>query len=273
MAINAPTPIQNSKLQHHRSYRTAMNQLVNPTTQQFLLLSGLKPGMKVLDVGCGLGIMSLWIAEMIGPTGQVTAAETNENYLSIAQEIAAEESITNIRFDKMSNLDLTAKQNQYDFIYSRFFMLRLSTPSEMIQLIYNALHENGIFACESIILGREYCYPHSEPFDKWRQLNAALCAAQGKDPQTGMKLYHLMKQIGFDISIANLLQPVISTPKARKELVYNELAAQIPELIKAKLANEESLTDLLQEIEELVGDTEVFMAHSQSSQVTGTKKP
>ena len=50
-----------SDLQCDRNYRTAMNQLINPTTQQFLLLSGLKSGMRVLDVDCVLGIMSCWI--------------------------------------------------------------------------------------------------------------------------------------------------------------------------------------------------------------------
>jgi len=263
--------MDSNNLQHVREHRTALNQLINTATQQFLLLSGLKPGMKVLDVGCGLGFMSFWIAEIVGPEGSVTALESNDDYLNIAKEIAAEESLDNITFAKMSVGELAAQKENYDFVYTRFFMLRFQNPIEIIQLIHDALKEKGIFASESIILGREYCYPHSDAYDKWRQLNAALCSAQGKDPQTGMKMYNLMQEAKFDIAYTKLLQPVLTKHTQRQHLIYNDLQEHIPDLVEKKLADENSLAELAQDLKMLIDDPEVFMVYSQTCHLAGIK--
>ncbi len=46
-----------------------------------LLLSGLKPGDRVLDAGCGPGGISEVIAELVGPTGHVTGVDLSEERL------------------------------------------------------------------------------------------------------------------------------------------------------------------------------------------------
>jgi len=43
-------------------------------TEQFLLSAGVEPGMKVLDLGCGMGDVSLLAAKLVGTSGHVTAA-------------------------------------------------------------------------------------------------------------------------------------------------------------------------------------------------------
>ena len=53
------------------------NQLVNPSSQLFLLNSGLKAGMTVLDLSCGIGMMSCWLAKKVGTSGRVIAIDSN----------------------------------------------------------------------------------------------------------------------------------------------------------------------------------------------------
>ena len=48
-----------------------------------LLKPYIRTGMKVLDVGCGPGFFSIPMAEMVGPTGQVVAADLQEGMLDI----------------------------------------------------------------------------------------------------------------------------------------------------------------------------------------------
>lgn len=40
-----------------------------------LLRAGLKPGMSVLDVGCGTGVIAALAAQIVGPTGQICALD------------------------------------------------------------------------------------------------------------------------------------------------------------------------------------------------------
>lgn len=55
-----------------------LDHLFNSTTQKFILDAGLKPGMKVLDIGCGLGTMTSWLGKQVSPQGSIIAIDNNE---------------------------------------------------------------------------------------------------------------------------------------------------------------------------------------------------
>ena len=58
----------------------------NEQTQYFLQKHGLKPGMKVLDIGCGLGFMTQIIAERVGDSGKVVAIDNSDNQIKAASK-------------------------------------------------------------------------------------------------------------------------------------------------------------------------------------------
>jgi ubiquinone/menaquinone biosynthesis C-methylase UbiE len=47
-----------------------------------------KPGMTVLDVGCGMGFFSLGMAKMVGPEGKVLSLDLQEKMLQILEKRA-----------------------------------------------------------------------------------------------------------------------------------------------------------------------------------------
>jgi ubiquinone/menaquinone biosynthesis C-methylase UbiE len=57
----------------------------------------LKPGMRVLDVGCGPGRVSIPAAQRVGPEGQVVALDVQEGMLKKLQQRAAASGVANIR--------------------------------------------------------------------------------------------------------------------------------------------------------------------------------
>ena len=54
-------------------------------TAHTLKLAGLGPGMRVLDVGCGAGDVSLLAASIVGPSGSVTGVDMNADTVKLAQ--------------------------------------------------------------------------------------------------------------------------------------------------------------------------------------------
>ncbi|MBI1879335.1 MAG: methyltransferase domain-containing protein [Chloroflexi bacterium] len=61
-------------------------------------LGQIRPGERVVDVGCGAGIDSLIAAKMVGPTGQVIGVDMTPAMLNKARRAAAEAGLTNIEF-------------------------------------------------------------------------------------------------------------------------------------------------------------------------------
>ena len=54
----------------------------NEQTAYFLKKHGIQPGMKVLEIGCGLGMMTQIIANLVGKHGHVVAIDNNENQIN-----------------------------------------------------------------------------------------------------------------------------------------------------------------------------------------------
>ena len=48
--------------------------------------SGIKRGMRVLDLGCGVGDVSLWIAKLVGPTGLVVGVDESAEAIDVAEK-------------------------------------------------------------------------------------------------------------------------------------------------------------------------------------------
>ena len=57
-------------------------------TRQFFVSAGVEPGMKVLDLGCGMGDVSMLAAEMVGPTGSVIGIDRDRAIVERARERA-----------------------------------------------------------------------------------------------------------------------------------------------------------------------------------------
>jgi ubiquinone/menaquinone biosynthesis C-methylase UbiE len=53
-----------------------------------------KPGERVLDVGCGTGIVAREVASCLGATGAVTGIDLSTNMLAVARAAAAREGLT-----------------------------------------------------------------------------------------------------------------------------------------------------------------------------------
>ena len=62
----------------------------------FLEQAGLRPGMTMVDYGCGPGFVTLRAAEMVGPGGRVYALDIHEGMVSLAGSKAAEAGLTNV---------------------------------------------------------------------------------------------------------------------------------------------------------------------------------
>lgn len=50
--------------------------------------SAIRRGMRVLELGCGVGDVSLWIAKLVGPTGLVVGVDESAERIDLAQKRA-----------------------------------------------------------------------------------------------------------------------------------------------------------------------------------------
>jgi ubiquinone/menaquinone biosynthesis C-methylase UbiE len=68
----------------------SQDRILRPITQRLLREAGLQEGMRVLDLGCGTGAVSLLAAEIVGPSGSVVGIDQSADAIAKAEECTRE---------------------------------------------------------------------------------------------------------------------------------------------------------------------------------------
>lgn len=244
----------------------------NPTTQEFLIRSGLKSGMKVLDIGCGSGAMTCWLAKQVGNNGSVIAIENNENQLKAALKRAKNMALNNIEFKLLSAYDIETLKQQFDLVYCRFVLHHLNSPSQVIKKIFQVLKPNGIYAAEEGIVNFAFSYPHSSawgteytgpyPWIDNEETNM-------RDGNLGMKLFHKMYHAEFKILSANIVHPLLTTRDEKNLLLLGREELKEYELEHGK--TEQQWINEGRELKKMVEDPAQIAGFYASCQVAGVK--
>ena len=72
--------------------------LLAPITRRFFVEAGLSPGMRVLDIGSGMGDVAFLAAGLVGPEGAVVGADRAAAAVAAASDRARAEARTNVSF-------------------------------------------------------------------------------------------------------------------------------------------------------------------------------
>src|SRR5262245_5326606 len=81
-----------------------LHNLYGPGARRVLLHAGLQPGMRVADLGCGGGMVTTLLAELVGPTGQVVGIDFSGAQIAQARELLLP-SFSNVSFVEASATD------------------------------------------------------------------------------------------------------------------------------------------------------------------------
>src|SRR5215203_6739990 len=103
-----------------------INRVKWPTTEGLLGTAGLRAGMRVLDLGCGGGAVTLKIAALVGAEGEVVGIDLDPSILRLVQQEADGSKLpVTFRHLDAEELDEVAV---YDFAYSRYLLSHLRQP-------------------------------------------------------------------------------------------------------------------------------------------------
>lgn len=104
------------------------------------LKSALKPGLRVLDVGCGTGSITKDIAELVGPTGYVVGIDHTASFISEGKSQYAD--VANLEFIYADILNFQTDE-KFDLIVSARTFQWISTLDRAIEKLKSLLKPNG----------------------------------------------------------------------------------------------------------------------------------
>jgi ubiquinone/menaquinone biosynthesis C-methylase UbiE len=120
-------------------------QIIQPITERLLRESGVTRGMRVLDLGCGAGDVSLLAAEMVGPTGVVVGIDQSLPAIERAQGRTLRGDFRQIRFEA-SSVEEFFSADLFDVVVGRFVLIHQPSPSDFLRAAQRHVRPGGAIA-------------------------------------------------------------------------------------------------------------------------------
>ncbi len=247
-----------------------VNEVHGPDTRAFLLRAGLKPGMRVADIGCGIGTISCWIAEQVGVDGTVTGVDVSADQVATARRRADAAGIDNVTFTVASAYDTELEAEGFDLVFCRFVLMHLQRPEEALQEMRGLLRPGGILVVEDGDFTALFCHPPLAAFDRCMELYRVAGAQHGADFEIGRKLFALVRSVGFRAADVAMAQPVCVEGEA-KRLPEWTLAESASLLVEAQLATSAEISDLVKTLSAYAVQDGTAIGMARMMQVTAIK--
>jgi SAM-dependent methyltransferase len=129
----------------------------------------LRPGMKVLDLGCGPGRLAIPVAKQIGPHGEVVAMDIQPGMLQRTREKAQAAKLNNLRYLRAGAGEGRLTRGEYDRALLVTVLGEIPDRKAALQEIFDALKPGGMLSITEVIAD-----PHFQRRSTIRKLGNAV---------------------------------------------------------------------------------------------------
>ena len=147
----------------------------------------LRPGMDLLDLGCGPGSITLGLAQAVWP-GEVTGLDQNQKQVELARRAAADGRVQNARFITGDALALPFPDSSLDAVHCHGFLMHSPSIKEQLTEIVRVLKPGGILGSRDMDVPSSFIAPaHESNRGMWKMLGEVI-RREGGNPWMGRQL-------------------------------------------------------------------------------------
>ena len=186
-------------------------------TRRALDAAGLRRGSRVLDIGCGVGDVSLLVAEIVGEGGSVVGVDRAAEAISVAKARTAGEKAAVIEF-RLGPIDDIAEGQPFDALVGRFVLMHQTDPAATLRMAARHVRPGGLVvileSAMSACTAGFHSSPHSPTYDRITRLITDIIRAAGADIGMGLRLGEVFARAGLPRPTMWLQARVESGPDA-----------------------------------------------------------
>jgi len=140
---------------------------------QLIDRSGIKPGMTVVDLGCGSGAYTPYAARAVGNEGKVYAADIQSSMLrQLKRNLTRPEfrDIKNIEIKQAAAYELPLEDESIDLVYMVAVLPEIPDGGKAVREVHRVLRPGGTLAVTEIIQDPDY---------PWKSTTIKVCQQNG----------------------------------------------------------------------------------------------
>ena len=156
------------------------------------LLPHLRPGMALLDAGCGPGSITAGLARSVAP-GECVGIDASAEVVDAARERAVTGGVTNLRFEAADVTKLPFDDATFDAVFAHALLQHLPWPLDALTELRRVLKPGGVIGLADADLDGALIAPESEALTRWADITRRM----RQNPHVGRNLRGLLHNAGF----------------------------------------------------------------------------
>jgi ubiquinone/menaquinone biosynthesis C-methylase UbiE len=247
-----------------------LERIFGPSTRHLLSAAGLCSGMRVAEIGCGVGLTAQWVSTQVSPGGFVTGVDSSSEQLHVGQKLAEEAHATNLSFREGNAYETGLPRDSFDLVYSRFLLCHLADPAKALTEMSSLLKRGGILVCEDHDDGGIFTEPATHAYKRLVEISEAVNRSHGLDAYIGLKLPRLFCGVGFGQQEVKVNQIALLRGEEKRfwELTLREAA---PAILAAHVSTSEELDAICEEVRKIAQDESILLMLARVTQVWARK--
>lgn len=171
--------------------------ILNPLTDSFLRRAGVSAGMNVLELGCGIGEVSLIAARLVGPHGHLHGIDLDPAALEIARTRVSTADHDHVTFEHVDVAE-HAPAEPYDAVIGRHILIHTKDTSAILKKAVAMVRDGGLVAFQEYDLSKFPAgYPELPLMLKAEGQIVEFFRRAVPRPDIGIQLFHLMQEAGL----------------------------------------------------------------------------
>jgi ubiquinone/menaquinone biosynthesis C-methylase UbiE len=159
-------------------------------THAAFFIPHLKPGMRLLDCGCGPGTITRDLVERVLPGGGATGIDAADGQWVEAGDLS-------LRFQTASVYELPFEHGSFDAVFSHALFEHLDRPGAALLEIRRVLKPGGTVGLRAPDWGGFLIHPLTAELDRAKRFYENLQRSNGGEPNRGRQLKVLLREAGF----------------------------------------------------------------------------
>lgn len=151
------------------------------------LVPYLRPGLRVLDVGCGPGTITVDLARHVAP-GPVVGIEPVPDPLEHARSAARDAGVHNVSFQLGDVYALAAQDATYDVVHAHQVLQHLGDPVAALREMLRVTRSGGVVAVRDADYAGMMWWPADPRLERWLEIYRAVAHGNGAEPDAARRL-------------------------------------------------------------------------------------
>jgi ubiquinone/menaquinone biosynthesis C-methylase UbiE len=225
----------------------------------------LRPGMRLLDCGCGPGSITCDLARIVAP-GEVVGIDNAPEQVEGAVAYAAQQGVSNVRYQTASVYELPFPDASFDAVFAHTLFDHLAEPLKALREMRRVLRPGGVIGVRSPDFDGHVIAPPDSAMAVAMRLAKQLYTQNGEAPCVGKRLRGLLHQAGFARIIATASYDCYGTPESLHFWAKGADTA-VGLLVRYGLCSPEEATRLAAEVKAWAEDPAAFFADNRCEAV------